>query len=93
MFLIATIYTGGSRMSTPENPDFARFGEKLRALRTRRGLTLIQMAARLGYKTHGHLSELETGKKTPTAGMALRVARLFEVSTDVLLKDELEIPD
>lgn len=80
-------------MSTPYNPDFARFGEKLRVLRTRRGLTLIQMAAQLGYKTHGHLSEIETGKKLPTAGMALRVARLFAISTDVLLRDELEVPD
>ena len=80
-------------MSTPGNPDFIRFGEKLRALRTRRRLTLTQLAEQLGYKAHGHLSEIESGKKLPTAGMALKVARLFAVSTDVLLKDELEIPE
>lgn len=80
-------------MSTPSNPDFARFGEKLRALRTRRRLTLTQLAEHLGYKAHGHLSEIEAGKKLPTAGMALKVARLFDVSTDVLLKDELEVPE
>lgn len=80
-------------MSTLGNPEFARFGEKLRALRTRRGLTLIQMAGQLGYKAHGHLSEIEAGKKAPTAGLVLKVARLFEVSADILLKDELEIPD
>ena len=80
-------------MSTPSNPDFARFGEKLRALRTRRRLTLTQLAEHLGDKAHGHLSEIEAGKKLPTAGMALKVARLFDVSTDVLLKDELEVPE
>ena len=80
-------------MSTTDNPDFARFGEKLRVLRTRSGLTLIQLAAQLGYKAHGHLSEIEAGKKAPTAGLTLKVARLFDVSTDVLLKDELDIPD
>ncbi len=80
-------------MSTIGNPDFVRFGEKLRILRNRQGLTLTQLAERLGYKAHGYLSEIESGKKLPTAGLALKVARLFSVSTDVLLKDELEIPD
>ena len=80
-------------MSTTGNLDFVRFGEKLRVLRTRRGLTLTQLAAQLGYKAHGHLSEIEAGKKMPTAGLTLKVARLFDVSTDALLKDELEIPD
>ena len=80
-------------MSTTAKPDFVRFGEKLRTLRNRRGLTLTQLAELLGYKAHGHLSEIESGKKLPTAGLALKVARLFEVPTDVLLKDELEVPD
>ena len=79
-------------MSTTGKPDFVRFGEKLRFLRTQRGLTLNQLAEWLGYKAHGHLSELESGKKLPTAGLVLKVSRLFSVSTDVLLKDELDIP-
>ncbi len=78
-------------MSSLGNPDLVRFGEKLRTLRNRRGLTLAQLAERLGYKAHGHLSEIESGKKLPTAGLVLKVSRLFDVSTDVLLKDELEI--
>ena len=80
-------------MSTAGKPDFIRFGEKLRILRYRKGLTLTQLAEQLGYKAHGHLSEIESGKKLPTTGLVLKVARLFEVTTDVLLKDELEIPD
>ena len=78
-------------MSTTSNPDFARFGEKLRTLRTRRGLTLIQLSEQLGYKAHGYLSEIESGKKPPTAVLVLKVSRLFNVSADSLLKDEIEI--
>lgn len=80
-------------MSTAGNSDLLRFGEKLRTLRNRRGLTLAQLADQLGYKAHGHLSEIESGKKLPTVGLAIKVARLFDVSTDALLKDELGIDD
>ena len=69
-----------------------RFGEKLRRLRTAHELTLQQLAAELGYATHAYISELESGKKIPTAALVLKVARRFDVSTDVLLKDELDLP-
>ena len=69
-----------------------RFGEKLRTLRTAHGLTLQQLAAELGYTAHAYISELESGKKVPTAALVLKVARRFDVSTDLLLKDELNLP-
>jgi len=68
------------------------FGRKLQALRRRRGFTLKELAVTLGYTAHGHISELEAGKKTPTAEFVLSAARLFDVTTDQLLKDELELP-
>ncbi|RME45596.1 MAG: XRE family transcriptional regulator [Caldilineae bacterium] len=68
-----------------------RFGEKLRALRTRHKMTLKELAMELGLHAHGYISELETGKKKPTAEFVLKAARLFNVTTDQLLKDELEI--
>jgi transcriptional regulator with XRE-family HTH domain len=68
-----------------------RFGEKLRALRTQRGMTLKELALELGLSAHGYISELESGKKKPTAELVLNVARLFDVSTDQLLKDELDL--
>lgn len=79
-------------MSTTDSPDFVRFGEKLRILRTRRNLTLTQLSEQLGYKAHGYLSEIESGKKSPTAALVLKVSRLFGVSADALLKDEFELP-
>jgi len=75
----------------PRSHTIQRFGEKLHALRTERGLTLQELAVKLGYVAHGHLSELESGKKTPTVEFVIKVARLFDVSTDTLLKDELDL--
>jgi transcriptional regulator with XRE-family HTH domain len=68
-----------------------RFGGKLRALRTGQRLTLQQLAAELGYSTHAYISELESGRKVPTALFVLKVARLFDVTTDELLKDDLDV--
>jgi len=54
-------------------------------------MTLKALAVELGLSAHGYISELESGKKKPTAEFVLNVARLFDVSTDQLLKDELEL--
>lgn len=70
-----------------------RFGEKLHALRIQHGMTLKELAQAVGYKAHGYITELEAGKKTPTAEFVLNVARLFNVTTDQLMKDELEIDE
>lgn len=52
----------------------------------------MQNLARLmGHTAHGYISELESGKKLPTVEFVLRLARLFNVTTDELLKDEMEL--
>lgn len=68
-----------------------KFGEKLQALRLERNLTLQQFAESLGYSAHGYISELESGKKTPTVEFVLSVSRVYNVSIDILLKEELEL--
>jgi len=68
-----------------------RFGEKLHTLRIQHDMTLKELALALGHTAHGHISELEAGKKMPTVEFALNVARLFNVTTDELLKDELDL--
>ncbi len=81
-------------MSIAKQNEMRRFGEKLHTLRTDNKLTLKELAAALGLKAHGYLSELEAGKKAPTAEFALAVAHLFHTTTDQLLKDERELsPD
>ena len=69
-----------------------RFGEKLRTLRNRRGLTLRQLGEMLEVD-HSHIARLEKQKKIPNVAMVLRISRIFDVSTDILIKDELELED
>ncbi len=40
-----------------------------------------------------HVGRIERGEKTPNAAMILKISRLFNVSADVLIKDEDEIDD
>jgi transcriptional regulator with XRE-family HTH domain len=56
-----------------------------------KNLTLKELAYQLGHVAHGYISELEAGKKLPTAELVLSIARLFNVTTDELLKDEIEL--
>jgi transcriptional regulator with XRE-family HTH domain len=70
-----------------------RFGEKLRVLRTGKNMTLKELAVALGLTAHGYISEIEAGKKKPTAEFVLKVSRFFKVTTDQLLKDEFEVEE
>ena len=60
-------------------------------LRTGNDLSMQKLARLLGYTAHGYISELESGKKPPTVEFVLRLARFFHVTTDALLRDELDI--
>lgn len=78
-------------MQTEEIIQLKRFGEKLRMLRNHHHVTLQWLANKLNYTTHSYLSEIESGQKVPTTFFVLKVSRLFDVSTDELLKDEFEL--
>ncbi len=67
------------------------FGEKLRTLRERRGLSLRQLAAMLDIHAHSFISEIETGKKKPSLELVIKVADLFQVPLEPLARDELEL--
>ncbi len=71
--------------------SIVRFGEKLKVLRQKQGLTLQSLAEILGYRSHGYISELELGKKQPTVDLVVALARNFDISIDELLLDELEL--
>lgn len=70
-----------------------RFGKKLRTLRKQRSLTVRQLATFLEINSHSHIVGLEAGKHNPSAELILRIARYFDVSTDQLMKDELDLDD
>jgi transcriptional regulator with XRE-family HTH domain len=69
-----------------------RFGEKLRTLRNQQDLTLRQLSDMLDV-SYSYLGRMERGEKTPNVAMILKISRIFNVSTDVLIKDELELED
>jgi transcriptional regulator with XRE-family HTH domain len=56
-------------------------------------MTLKELAVALGLTAHGYISEIEAGKKKPTAEFVLKVSRFFKVTTDQLLKDEFEVEE
>jgi transcriptional regulator with XRE-family HTH domain len=70
-----------------------RFGEKLRTLRKRHGMTVRELAEALGYSGHSHISEVETSKREPKVGFVLKIADFFQVTTDQLLRDDVELED
>jgi transcriptional regulator with XRE-family HTH domain len=68
-----------------------RFGEKVYRLRRQRGLSLRKLAASLGLATHSHLDRIEKGEDKPSADLILKIADFFGITTDQLMRDELEI--
>jgi transcriptional regulator with XRE-family HTH domain len=67
-----------------------RLGAKLRTLRERHGLTVRKLAEEFGVE-HSHISRIENGTKRPSSDLILKIARYFDVTTDQLMKDELEV--
>lgn len=67
-----------------------KFGEKLQQLRQRQGLSQSQLAEMLGV-TRTHVSRMERGEKTPNIAMLLKIANIFGVTTDLLIRDEIEM--
>ena len=67
-----------------------RFGEKLRFLRKREGVSQEQLAEMLEIH-RSHIGKLEQQYKIPNAAMILRISRIFNITTDQLMKDELDL--
>jgi transcriptional regulator with XRE-family HTH domain len=68
-----------------------RFGEKLSSLRKQQGMTVRELAGALGYASHGYISLIENGKIKPRAEFIWKVAQLFNVTTDQLIRDDLDV--
>jgi len=68
-----------------------RFGEKLRKLRRQHDMTMKELADALEFTSHGSVGDLESGRNKPSVEVALKISRLFNVSLDQLLKDELDL--
>lgn len=72
-----------------------QLGTKLRLLRERAGLSQTELAPLIGLSesSKGYISEIESGKKVPQAELIVRIALHFNVTTDYLLRDDIEVID
>ncbi|MFN8494586.1 MAG: helix-turn-helix transcriptional regulator [Caldilineaceae bacterium] len=70
-----------------------RFGEKVRSLRQRKGMTQKELADALGLASFSYLSEIEHGRKTPHPILIVKIADVFGVTADQLMRDEIELSE
>ena len=70
-----------------------RFGEKLRKLRQRDGVSLRNLASMLGHSSHSLVTSLERNERKPSAELVVKIADIFGITTDQLLRDELEVDE
>ncbi|TIC81930.1 helix-turn-helix domain-containing protein [Nocardioides sp. GY 10127] len=76
--------TTRSATSLPVEDDAGRLGERLRALRRARGMTLVQLAELAGL-SHPFLSQLERGLARPSMASLERISRALGLSQVELL--------
>jgi transcriptional regulator with XRE-family HTH domain len=69
------------------------FGNKLRHLRRQRGMHQVDLAQQLGLVSQGYIADLEAGKDAPSLDLIVRVARLFGVTADSVLRDTVSMED
>ncbi len=77
-------------------PKPERLAEKLLQIRNALGLAQTDMWRRLGLEdsvTYDRISKYETGKNEPPLVILLQYARLAGIPTEVLIDDELDLPD
>ncbi|MBV7333741.1 helix-turn-helix domain-containing protein [Chloroflexi bacterium TSY] len=67
-----------------------KFGEKLRALRTQRGLTTRELGSILDVD-QSYITRMENGKRHPNIVMAIKIADIFDVTVDQLVRDEIDL--
>lgn len=83
-------------MGRSYRPRPARLGAKLRQIRVALDLTLEGMIERLEYADSPvhptNISQMERGRREPPLKLLLAYARVVGVSTDVLIDDDLELP-
>jgi transcriptional regulator with XRE-family HTH domain len=70
----------------------SKIGKKLRILRQQQGLTTRELGAKLGV-SNSYIVRIENGKKRPSIDLVAKMARFFNVSTDQLIMDELELDE
>jgi transcriptional regulator with XRE-family HTH domain len=84
-------------MGTARRPRPTRLAAKLKEVRAKLDLTQEQMVKRLADTRirlkPGHISEYESDKREPPLPVLLQYARLAGVPMEVLVDDDLDLPE
>src|SRR4051812_39882427 len=67
------------------------FGAKLKYLRNYHGLTQGQVAQLLSFSSYTYIQMIEKGQRVPTIQWVIRLAMVFDQSTDYFLRDAVPI--
>lgn len=84
-------------MGTSRRPRPVRLAEKLLQIRMNLGVTQAEMFKRLGNTGTrlyvGHIDDYEKDRRVPTLQVVLAYARAAGVTMEMIVDDELELPD
>ena len=83
-------------MGAKARPKQKALGGKLLQIRNSLGLSQTDMLKRLGAEnliSYKQISKYETGVTEPPLVILLKYARVVNVSTDVLIDDDLKLPN
>ena len=83
-------------MGTKSRQKPGRLAEKLLQVRLALGLSQTEMLRRLGAEDmilYNRISDYELGKREPPLPILLQYARVAGVPTEVLIDDELDLPE
>ena len=67
--------------------------EKLREARESRGLTIRELADKIGLRTHQALSKYENGKSTPPADILLNIMNIVNLPYNFFFSEETNTPE
>lgn len=74
-------------------PMITQLGKKVKQLRKQARMTQTELARQAGLKSKGYISDVEKGKKIPPTELVLKLAEIFHVTTDYLLRDDFDTPE
>jgi transcriptional regulator with XRE-family HTH domain len=84
-------------MGKAQRPKPKRLAQKLLQIRISLGLSQNDLIKQLDFKelelVQGSISTYELGKREPSLPLLLAYARIAGVSTDVLIDDNLDLPE
>lgn len=75
--------------SSPTTPQL--LGAKIKYLRKQSNMTQQHLAHQLGLRTQAHISHVEAQRHEPSLEVIVKLAHVFSVTTDYLLRDSIPL--